>query len=83
MACKAQVVHEKARAELDLPDLDENDFILGWKNIDGAYRYCHSFVDDEIDALVASVADKATLIDRFCADGRTGDLNTYIVLKAH
>jgi len=81
MACKAQLAHERAREELDLPDLDENDFILGWKQIDGAYRYCHSFVDDEIEQLLASTAGKATLVERFVSDGRTGDLNTYIVLQ--
>jgi len=81
MACKAQLAHDRARAELDLPDLDENDFILGWKQIDGAYRYCHSFIDTEIETLLDSVSDTATLIDRFTSDGRTNSLNTYLILQ--
>jgi len=81
MACKAQLAHDRARAELDLPDLDENDFILGWKQIDGAYRYCHSFIDAEIERLVGAVAEEATLIDRFASDGRTNSLNTYLIFQ--
>ncbi|MCL2332847.1 MAG: class I SAM-dependent methyltransferase, partial [Actinomycetia bacterium] len=80
-AQKARVIHEHALAELGLPSLDPGDFLLGWKDLPGVYRYCHSFSDAEVDALAASVAGRATVVDRFRADGRTGDLNTYLILK--
>ncbi len=80
---KAQSTHERALKELSLEELDENDYILGWKNIPGAYRYCHSFSETEIDQLVAGVAGKAVLSSRFKSDGRTNDLNTYLVLKVN
>jgi len=80
---KAQVTHGRALRELGLPEgLDPGDYLLGWKNLPGVYRYCHSFSDTEVDALAASVADQVTLVDRFSSDGRTGNLNTYLVLES-
>lgn len=81
MAAKAQAVHEQAKAELALPELEEGDYLLGWKNVPGAYRYCHHFSEEEIEQLAASAADKAQVVSRFHADGRTGDLNSYLVLR--
>jgi SAM-dependent methyltransferase len=43
-----------------LQELDDNDFLLGWKDVPGAYRYCHSFSDAEIDQLTAVVTAPAT-----------------------
>lgn len=60
---------------------NEGDYLLGWRNLPGVYRYCHSFSDEEIDSLVTLVADKAKCVARFRADGRTGGLNEYLVLQ--
>ena len=91
MTDRARVVHERALKELNLLDLDgndldgneldDNDYLLGWENTPGVYRYCHSFTNAEIDQLLASVADKANLVSRFVSDGRTSNLNAYLVLK--
>lgn len=81
LAAKAYETHERAMAELGLPPLETGDFLLGWKNTPGAYRYCHNFDDSEIDRLIASVADRATVADRFLSDGRSGNLNAYLVLR--
>ena len=78
---KALVVHEKALAELALPKLDTNDFLLDWNNIPGAYRYCHSFSDAEIDDLITDALRETELVSRFISDGRGGALNTYTVLQ--
>jgi len=78
---KALVTHERALQELGLEQLGENDFLLGWKDMPGAYRYCHHFSDDEIDRLVAAVAEEATVVSRFSADGKSQDLNAYLVLR--
>lgn len=83
LGVKAELVHERALGELQLPALDEGDYLLGWKNVPGAYRYCHNFSEEEIDHLAESVADRASVVARFNADGRTGDLNSYLVLKVH
>ena len=81
LRAKAQDTHKRALGELDLGELDENDFLLDWNGIAGAYRYCHSFSEEEIDELVGSVASRAELIARFVSDGRSDTLNTYLVLR--
>jgi len=81
LAKKAQVTHERALKELGLPALEKHDYLLGWKERPDTYRYCHSFSDDEIDDLIKTVSDKANLHDRFVSDGRTDNLNTYVILQ--
>jgi SAM-dependent methyltransferase len=120
LAKRAQTTHERALEELGLPALDNDDYLLGWKNLPGTYRYCHHFSESEIDRLIESVAPKATraaalsasattlaptaapsasvttlaptstaasaspsasLLARFTSDGRTANLNTYLILK--
>lgn len=86
MAVKARKTHEEALAyysqELNsAQQFNEGDYLLGWRNTPGAYRYCHSFSDEEIDFLMVSVADRAECSARFRADGRTGNLNEYLVLR--
>ena len=73
-------VFESCKSDIS-QQFNEGDYLLGWRNTPGAYRYCHSFSDEEIDSLVASVADKAQCVARFRADGRTGNLNEYLVLQ--
>ena len=58
-------------------DLEAGDHLLRWR--DDGYRYCHHATDDEALALVDSVG--LTVVDRFRADGRNGELNLYIVAE--
>ncbi|MEQ2957647.1 class I SAM-dependent methyltransferase [Slackia piriformis] len=83
LAAKAEVTHAQAIEALDItPDaLDEGDYLLGWKNVEGAWRYCHHFSDEEVDRLVAAISSRARVIDSFEADGRTGAMNRYVVLQ--
>ena len=78
---KALATHKRALTELKLPELDEGDYLLGWNDLPGVYRYCHSFSEDEIDQLAGSVAGQAQVISRFTADGRTNNLNAYLILQ--
>ena len=78
---KAQETTGRARAELGLPELPQNDYLLGWQDTQGLYRYCHHFDEPEIERLLAMVADSADLVSRFEADGKTGNLNEYVVLR--
>lgn len=57
------------------------DYLLGWQHEEEVARYCHSFMDDEIDALVDAVGDKACEVERFSADGKSDDLNRYVILR--
>ena len=87
LAAKAYKTHERALVELgpvwgfSSADFNDGDFLLGWRNTPGAYRYCHSFSTSEVDALIATVSHRAECVARFRADGRTETLNEYIVLQ--
>lgn len=85
LAKKAHESHEAALihfAEQGLYlNLDANDYLLGWQQTQGVFRYCHHFTDEEVKVLAASVADVAQLTDCFRADGRTGNLNEYLVFR--
>ena len=81
LAKKALATTEQARVELDLPALPLNDFLLGWQDTRGLYRYCHHFDEPEIERLMAAVADVARPVARFAADGKTGNLNEYVILR--
>ena len=81
LAGKAKETTSRARAELGIPELPPNDYLLGWQDTQGLYRYCHHFDEPEIERLLAAVADSADLVSRFEADGRTGNLNEYVVLR--
>ncbi len=61
--------------------LEEGDHLLGWQNRPGAFRYCHSFSDAELDRLADAVSAQAQLVCSFCADGRSGALNRYLVFR--
>ncbi len=81
LAKKAFATTEQACAELDIPALPSNDFLLGWQDTRGLYRYCHHFDEPEIERLLAAVADVARPVARFAADGKTGNLNEYVILR--
>lgn len=81
LARKAQETTSRARAELGIPELPGNDYLLGWQDTQGLYRYCHHFDEPEIERLLAMVADSADLVSRFEADGKKGNLNEYVVLR--
>lgn len=62
-------------------DLGRNDYLLGWQHDEGTFRFCHHFDEAEIDCLAESVADRAVEVARFSADGKTGNLNRYLILR--
>ena len=83
LAAKAKASTTSGIAELGYSkeQFDEGDCLLGWKNEASAYRYCHSFSDAEIEDLIETVSGSAHLLARFQADGRTGNLNEYLVFQ--
>ena len=81
LARKAQETTSRALVELGLSELPPNDYLLGWQDTQGLYRYCHHFDEPEIERLLAAVADSAELVSCFEADGKTGNLNEYVVLR--
>ena len=85
LAKKAHESHEAALKHFSEKGLclrlDANDYLLGWQQTQGVFRYCHHFTDEEVKVLAASVSDVAQLVDCFRADGRTGNLNEYLVFR--
>lgn len=81
LARKARETTQYALEHYPDLQLDEGDWLLGWQDEPDVLRYCHSFSDAEIDALISHVVDKAQLIERFHADGPNDDLNCYLVLR--
>ena len=81
MRNKAELTHAQALEELGIVNLDNNDYLLGWKDLPGEYRYCHSFTDNEIDQLVEAADTNTTLVSRFFSDGRSNNLNDYLILR--
>ncbi len=85
-------IHSKALAasalakdslQIDL-DAKYGDYFLGWQGSTQCFRYCHDFSDDEVNSMIdecLSSAENVSLLSTFYADGSTGDLNRYVVLK--
>lgn len=78
---KAEATTAQARERLALDDLGPRDYLLGWRGRDDVLRYCHDFSEDEVDELARAVSPTAREIARYSADGATGDLNRYLVLR--
>lgn len=62
--------------------LEPGDCLLDWQGA-APYRYCHSFGEDEVSRLAEAVSGDADEVGRFSADGRTGNLNRYLILRRH
>lgn len=80
LARKALLTTELATEKLGL-DLDEGDYFLDWQDDRSAFRYCHSFSDDEIHELVAGASGVCEQELEYRSDGRNGILNTYVILR--
>lgn len=75
-----QFAHDERLRAKATPLEEPGDYLMGWQHEQGVRRYCHSFEEDEISALVAGVPGGMREVARFSADGRSGDLNRYVML---
>jgi tRNA (uracil-5-)-methyltransferase TRM9 len=71
--------NEGASRQLQLSQLEAGDHLLRWGDADGPARYCHYTDPYERDALLATL--QLEEVDRYCADGRSNDLNEYVLLR--
>ncbi len=62
-------------------NLELNDYILGWKETEQTYRYCHHFDDEEIEELLEDLGKRVKLIGAYNSDGRGSSMNRYIILE--
>lgn len=81
LLAKARATTEEARARFDLDDLGPGDYLLGWQGRSDVFRFCHDFLEDEIDLLAETVSGEAEEIARYSADGASGRLNRYLLLR--
>lgn len=81
LAARAHETTAQGCAELGIDGLEPGDCLLGWQGVPGAYRYCHSFSEREINDFAASLQVKGLQTARFDADGRNGAMNAYLSFK--
>lgn len=79
---KAERMTKLAEQELSVRLDDPQDRFLGWQNSLDSFRFCHDLSDDEVDDL-RTCAERAgaECVDDFRADGKSSDLNRYLVLR--
>ncbi len=83
LSARADAITAQVRKAHDLTLPDEGDAFLGWQDQESAFRFCHAFSDPEVDDLRAFAESLgAEVVDGFNADGKAGDLNRYLVLRA-
>jgi len=69
---------------LDWPkdlDREEGDYILSWSRGGEGRRYCHHVSVEEEHRLLDGLG--LEVVERFLADGKTKDLNRYLVMRKH
>ena len=86
LAQRAHMAHERgvwklAASGADPSQLEIGDYLLGWQDTADVFRYCHSFTVAEVEQLAAEAGLKPRVVECFEADGRTRDLNAYLVLR--
>jgi hypothetical protein len=61
--------------------LESVDYLIGWQNKPNTDRYCHNFTNLEIQQIVEKFSNKAEIVDKFQADGKTDKQNFYLILR--
>lgn len=85
---KAQAQTEEAlcalaaqqRYMLDASELENNDYLLGWKHTQGVMRYAHSFSEQEVFDLIANTKT-LKLLTHWYADGKDNHSNLYVIAQ--
>ncbi len=82
LAKKARHLTAAAEQALSIVLDDDADRFLGWQDAEEAFRFCHDFSDAECAGAARFTEEHgARVLSSFCADGKTGDLNRYLVLQ--
>ena len=82
LAAKAEEATRHALACYPALELDDGDYLLGWQQAEGVFRYCHHFKAHEADGLARALDGSCTLLARFASDGRgSAGLNEYLLWR--
>ncbi len=68
---------------IDNKELEDGDCFLGWQDKENIFRYCHNFSNEEIDSYIEYLSKFGRLHTSFEADGKSDDLNFYIVMQKY
>jgi tRNA (uracil-5-)-methyltransferase TRM9 len=60
-------------------DVEEGDYLLDWQRGEKGLRYCHMVGEEEILALADNSSGE--IINSYSADGKSKDLNLYVIFK--
>lgn len=79
---QARVIPWTACPDVDPSQLEPGDYLLDWRRGARAVRYCHFMDDAELDALVQALnTGGLVIVTAFLADGKTDDLNRYVIAQ--
>ena len=80
---KAEAKHSLAIQSygINKEELESGDCFLGWQDKNNIFRYCHNFSIEEINFYIEYLSEFARLHTSFEADGKSDDLNYYIVMQ--
>ncbi|MDO5044073.1 MAG: class I SAM-dependent methyltransferase [Coriobacteriia bacterium] len=80
---KAKALQTSARAQEKFTNLklEEGDYFLDWQDDLEAFRYVHHFDEAEIQELTRAISARATLIASYQEDGKSHELNRYLILQ--
>lgn len=72
----------KKRYGINMSEMENQDFFLGWSKLPGIFRYCHLFHTAEISEINGEMENSGLRqIMDFSADGVENDHNRYVVWK--
>ena len=83
LAAKAQETTAQGLRALgiDVSELEEHDYLIGWQDKANTWRYCHHFSQEELDELLGSLGSDVQVCAQFSADGKDNNLNRYVILQ--
>ncbi len=65
-------------------NLEENDYFVGWNNLENVHRYCHHYDEKELKEIKSNmVKNNFKLLKEFENDGKDNKSNKYLVFQKH
>jgi SAM-dependent methyltransferase len=78
-ALKERIIPWDNYPQINIEQLEENDYLIDWQRGEHAIRYCHLIDRKEINQITQALS--LTKVAQFFADGKEGKSNIYVVLK--
>jgi tRNA (uracil-5-)-methyltransferase TRM9 len=72
-------INKKLIRQFEGINLEGNDYFLNWKENNKVWRFCHFYEEKEVLELLKNSGFR--LLEKFLADGKSGNLNTYWIVN--